>query len=46
LIDWHDIACGMQEPRVLFDGCNVINAKFLRSLGINVIELGRRQSIL
>jgi UDPglucose 6-dehydrogenase len=45
-LDWTSIACHMQEPKVLFDCCNVVKAGYLEGLGMKVVELGRRRALL
>ncbi|KAF2113613.1 nucleotide sugar dehydrogenase [Lophiotrema nucula] len=45
-MDWKSIADGMQQPRLMFDGCNVVDAKYLEGLGMKVLELGRKQAML
>jgi UDPglucose 6-dehydrogenase len=45
-VDWTFIASHMQEPKIVFDCCNIVKAGYLESLGLKVVELGKRRALL
>jgi len=40
-LDWPRIAYHLQQPKWVFDGRNVVNADFMKGLGVRVEAIGK-----